>query len=88
MLNLVSAKGRNVTYKTQNRPKTQLTFGVAVCYVVFVRFFGKFVENGEVEVEVEVEAEVEKSGERGEVRGEILEGRILKGEERGQKGAI
>ena len=30
-----------------------------MCYVVFVRFFGKFVENGEGEVEVEVEAEVE-----------------------------
>ena len=58
MLYLVSTKDRIVIYKTQKRPKTQLTFGDTAYYVVFVRFFGKFVENGEVEVEVEAEVEV------------------------------
>ena len=48
LLYLVSAKDQIVTDKTQNRPKTQLTFRLTVFYVVFVRFFGKFVENGEV----------------------------------------
>ena len=55
---MVSAKDQIVTDKTQKQPKTQLTFGVTVCYVVFVRFLRKFGENGEGEVEVMVKAEV------------------------------